>query len=55
MASLVMTVVVIQLVGLPPESIGFIMIVDRFADMARTLLNVYDDSVCTMLVAKSEM
>lgn len=54
MASLVMTVVVIQLVGLPPESIGFIMLVDRFADMARTMLNVYGDTVCTLLVAKSE-
>jgi Na+/H+-dicarboxylate symporter len=55
MASLVMTVVVIQMVGLPPESIGFIMIVDRFADMARTMLNVYGDTVCTVLVARSEV
>ena len=54
MASLVMTVVIIQMVGLPPESIGFIMLVDRFADMARTMLNVYGDTVCTLLVAKGE-
>jgi Na+/H+-dicarboxylate symporter len=54
MASLVMTVVVIQMVGLPPESIGLILLVDRFADMARTALNVYDDTVCTVLVARTE-
>ena len=54
MASLVMTVVIIQLVGLPAESIGLILLVDRFADMARTALNVYDDTVCTVLVAKTE-
>ena len=54
MASLVMTVIIIQLVGLPAESIGLILLVDRFVDMARTALNVYDDTVCTVLVAKSE-
>jgi Na+/H+-dicarboxylate symporter len=54
MASLVMTVVIIQMVGLPAESIGLILLVDRFADMARTALNVYADTVCTVLVAKSE-
>ena len=54
MASLVMTIVVIQVAGLPPESIGLILLVDRFADMARTVLNVYADTVCTLLVAKSE-
>ena len=54
MASLVMTVVIIQMVGLPTESIGLILLVDRFLDMARTALNVYADTVCTVLVAKSE-
>jgi Na+/H+-dicarboxylate symporter len=54
MASLVMTVMIIQMVGLPPESVGLILLVDRFADMARTCLNVYGDTVCTVLIAKSE-
>ena len=54
MASLVMTVVIIQMIGLPAESIGLILLVDRFADMARTALNVYGDTVCTTLIAKSE-
>ena len=54
MGSLVMTVVIIQIVGLPAESIGFILLVDRFLDMSRTCLNVYSDTICTTLVAKSE-
>ena len=54
MGSLVMTVMIIQIVGLPPESIGLILLVDRFLDMARTTLNVYADTVCTVIVAKSE-
>ena len=54
MGSLVMTVVIIQLIGLPAESIGLILLVDRFLDMARTTLNVYGDTVCTVLIAKSE-
>ena len=54
MGSLVMTVMIIQIVGLPAESIGLILLVDRFLDMARTALNVYGDTVCTVLIAKSE-
>ena len=54
MASLVMTIVIIQMVGLPPESVGLILLVDRFADMARTACNVYGDTVCTTLIAKTE-
>jgi Na+/H+-dicarboxylate symporter len=54
MGSLVMTVMIIQMVGLPTESIGLILLVDRFLDMARTTLNVYGDTVCTVLIAKSE-
>ena len=54
MASLVMTIVIIQMVGLPAESVGLILLVDRFADMARTACNVYGDTVCTNLIAKSE-
>ncbi len=52
MASLVMTVIVIQMVGLPEESIGLILLFDRFLDMGRTTVNVYSDTVCTVLVAK---
>ena len=54
MGSLIMTVIIIQLVGLPAESIGLILLADRFLDMARTALNVYSDTVCTVLIAESE-
>ena len=54
MGSLVLTVMIISVVGLPPESIGLILLVDRFLDMARTSLNVYCDTVVTPLIAKSE-
>ena len=54
MGSLIMTAMVIQVIGLPPESIGLILLVDRFLDMSRTALNVYSDTVCTVLIAKSE-
>jgi len=54
MGSLVMTVIIIQIIGLPAESIGLILLVDRFLDMARTSLNVYGDTVCSVLIAKSE-
>ena len=54
MGSLVMTVMIIQIIGLPSESIGLILLVDRVLDMVRTALNVYSDTVCTVLVAKSE-
>ena len=54
MGSLVLTVMIISVVGLPAESIGLILLVDRFLDMARTSLNVYCDTVVTPLIAKSE-
>jgi DAACS family dicarboxylate/amino acid:cation (Na+ or H+) symporter len=54
MASLIMTIVIVQMVGLPPESIGLILLVERFVDMARTSLNVYGDTVCVVLIAKEE-
>jgi Na+/H+-dicarboxylate symporter len=54
MGSLVLTIVIIQIVGLPSESIGLILLVDRFLDMARTCLNVYCDTIVTPLIAKSE-
>ena len=54
MGSLVLTVMIIQVIGLPSESIGLILLVDRFLDMARTTLNVHSDTVCTAIIAKSE-
>lgn len=54
MASLVMIVVVLNAVGLPPEGIGLVLAVDRPLDMCRTAVNVYGDTCCAVIVAKSE-
>ncbi|MCE5347475.1 MAG: dicarboxylate/amino acid:cation symporter [Bacteroidales bacterium] len=54
MAGLVMMTVVLNAVGLPLEGIGLILAVDRILDMFRTTINVYGDSCCAVIVAKSE-
>ena len=43
-AGLVMMAIVLQAVGLPAESQGIILAVDRVLDMARTAVNVWSDS-----------
>lgn len=54
MAGLVMMTVVLKAVGLPLEGIGLILAVDRILDMFRTTINVYGDTCCAVIVAKSE-
>jgi len=54
MAGLVMMAVVLNAVGLPLEGIGLILAVDRILDMVRTAINVYGDTCCAVIVAKSE-
>jgi Na+/H+-dicarboxylate symporter len=41
-------------VGLPPEGIGALLVLDRLLDMARTAINVFADAACTVIVAKLE-
>jgi proton glutamate symport protein len=53
-ASLVAIVVILKAMGLPIEGIGFFIAVDRILDMCRTTVNVFSDSCCAVLVAKSE-
>jgi DAACS family dicarboxylate/amino acid:cation (Na+ or H+) symporter len=52
--SLPLVVVVLQTIGVPPESIGIIMGVDRILDMSRTVVNVTGDIVLTCWVDVSE-
>jgi len=52
--SLPLIVVVLQTVGIPPESIGIILGVDRILDMSRTVVNVTGDIVLTCWIDKSE-
>ncbi|MCX6252874.1 MAG: dicarboxylate/amino acid:cation symporter [Bacteroidia bacterium] len=54
MAGLVMMTVVLEAVGLPLEGIGLILAVDRILDMFRTTINVYGDTCCAVIIAKSE-
>ncbi len=53
-ASLVAILVILKVIGLPPEGIGLFIAVDRLLDMCRTTVNVYSDSCCAVLVARSE-
>lgn len=54
MAGLVMMTIVLKAVGLPLEGIGLILAVDRILDMFRTTINVYGDTCCAVIIAKSE-
>ncbi|MBR2694573.1 MAG: dicarboxylate/amino acid:cation symporter [Thermoguttaceae bacterium] len=54
MASLVMITVILGAVGLPLDGLGIILIVDRFLDMLRTVVNVYGDTCCAVCVAKTD-
>lgn len=53
-ASLVAILVILKVIGLPSEGIGLFIAVDRLLDMCRTTVNVFSDSCCAILVAKSE-
>lgn len=51
---LIMLSMVFYQVGLPVESIGLILGVDRLMDMIRTAVNISGDAVVSVIVAKSE-
>ena len=53
-AGLVMMVIILQAVGLPTESQGLIIAVDRVLDMCRTSVNVWSDSCGCAVVARFE-
>ncbi len=53
-ASLVAILVILKVIGLPSEGIGLFIAVDRLLDMCRTMVNVFSDSCCAVLVARSE-
>jgi dicarboxylate/amino acid:cation (Na+ or H+) symporter, DAACS family len=52
--SLPLVVALVQTVGIPAESIGIILGVDRILDMSRTVVNVTGDIVLTCWINKSE-
>jgi Na+/H+-dicarboxylate symporter len=51
-ASLVGITVILTAVGLPPEAVGVLLVLDRVLDMARTAVNVLADAACTVIVAR---
>jgi len=53
-ASLVAIIIILKVIGLPAEGIGLFIAVDRLLDMCRTTVNVFSDSCCAVLVARSE-
>lgn len=53
-ASLVAIILILKAIGLPAEGIGLFIAVDRILDMCRTMVNVFSDSCCAVLVARSE-
>jgi proton glutamate symport protein len=53
-ASLVAIIAMLKALGLPIEGIGLFIAVDRVLDMCRTTVNVFSDSCCAILVARSE-
>jgi len=53
-ASLVGIAVILTAVGLPPEGIGVLLVLDRLLDMVRTAVNVAADAACSVIVARLE-
>lgn len=53
-ASLVAIIAILKALELPLEGIGLFIAVDRILDMCRTTVNVFSDSCCAILVARTE-
>lgn len=53
-AALVSVIIVIKGLGLPAESIGILLAIDRILDMFRTPVNVLTNSCSAILIANSE-
>jgi dicarboxylate/amino acid:cation (Na+ or H+) symporter, DAACS family len=52
--SIPLLVMVLAMVGVPPEGIALVLGVDRILDMARTVPNVTADMITSVIVARSE-
>jgi Na+/H+-dicarboxylate symporter len=53
-ASLVAITVILGVIGLPLEGIGMLLVTDRILDMMRTAVNVFSDSCCAVIIARTE-
>jgi len=52
--SIPVVVMILGMVGVPPEGIGMILGVDRFLDMCRTTLNVTGDLAAAVVISRGE-
>jgi DAACS family dicarboxylate/amino acid:cation (Na+ or H+) symporter len=52
--SIPVIVMILGMVGIPPEGIGMILGVDRFLDMCRTTVNVTGDLAAAVVVSRGE-
>ena len=53
-ASLVAISIILTAMNLPLEGIGMLLVTDRILDMLRTAVNVFSDSCCAVVIARSE-
>ena len=53
-ASLVAITIILAAIGLPAEGIGLLLVTDRILDMLRTAVNVFSDSCCATIIARTE-
>lgn len=53
-AGMVTMIVVLEAVGLPGESVGLLLTIDRFLDTFRTVANVEGDAIVAVIVARQE-
>lgn len=53
-AGLVTVLLILHTLGIPADAVGLILAVERILDMCRTVVNVYSNSCCAVLVARSE-
>jgi len=51
-AGMVTMIVVLQAVGLPAESVGLLLTIDRFLDTFRTVANVEGDAIVAVIIAR---
>lgn len=53
-ASIVAIALILGIFGLPFETVGVVLVVDRVLDMCRTMVNIYGDTVAAVVIGKSE-
>ncbi|KAF3361610.1 Proton/sodium-glutamate symport protein [Chlamydiales bacterium STE3] len=53
-ASIISIILILSTIGFPSDAIALILAVERILDMFRTMVNVFSNSCCSVLVARSE-